>query len=95
MWYTLGLVEQDPAYRFKKSPSYISRTLTTISQFMYEHNTSLVVWPTRQQVLQHMPPHFINHQSVHSVYDGTEFFMEMPSGLEAQAIVFSPYKHHC
>lgn len=53
----------------------------------------MVVWPTRQQVLAHMPPHFLNHQNVHSVFDCTEFSTEKPSGLAAQAETWSEYKH--
>ncbi len=61
---------------------------------MYEHNQGLVCWLTREQVLLNMPPHFVDHPNVFLVGDGTEFYMEKPSGLEVQNVTWSEYKHH-
>lgn len=95
MWYRLGLLQEHLASIFKVSVSSVSRILTTWTQFIYEHSTSLVYLPLREQVLVNMPSHFINHQNVYIIYDCTEFFIEKPSGLEAQAVTWSEYKHHC
>lgn len=93
MWYRLGLVEGHLASIFKVSVSSVSRILTTWTQFIYEHAAGLVVWPSKEKVLQNIPHHFINHPRVHTIFDCTEVPMEKPSGLEAQAVTWSEYKH--
>lgn len=94
MWYRLGLLEEHLSIIFKVSTSTVSRTLITWTQFIYEHSVSLVSLPTREQVLLNLPIHFINHSNVFMVLDCTEFYMEKPSGLEAQCVTWSEYKHH-
>jgi hypothetical protein len=94
LWYRHGFVEEYLAYVFKVSVSTVSRTLTTWTQFIYEHSVDLVYYPSREEVLLNMPLHFINHINTYCVGDCTEFFMEKPSGLEAQCLTWSEYKHH-
>ena len=94
IWYRLGLVEEHLAFMFKVSIPTVSRILTTWTQFIYEHSVGLVSFPSREQVLLNLPPHFINHSNVILVLDCTEFWLEKPSGLEAQCCTWSEYKHH-
>lgn len=94
IWYRLGLVEEHLSLIFKVSIPTISRTLITWTQFIYEHSVGLVYMPSKEEVLMNMPLHFINHSNTYRVDDCTEFFLEKPSGLEAQCVTWSEYKHH-
>ena len=93
MWYRLGLLQEHLSSIFKVSVSSVSRILTTWTQFIYEHLTGFIYLPSREQVLINMPSHFVNHSNVYIIFDCTEFFVEKPSGLEAQAVTWSEYKH--
>jgi hypothetical protein len=93
MWMRLGLLLEHLGFIFKRSVSTISRIVTTWSQFMYQHNVGLVVWPTREQCLANLPIHFINHSNTYCVMDATEFRLQCPSSLEAQNVTWSEYKH--
>ncbi len=78
IWYRHGFVEEYLAFMFKMSPSTISRTLITWTQFIYEHCVGLVYMPTYGEVLMNMPLHFINHSNTYCVSDCTEIQMESP-----------------
>ena len=43
-----------------------------------------------------MPNRFkkLNYADLHSILDGTEFFIETPKNLDLQKLTWSEYKHH-
>ncbi len=76
----LGLLQEHLADIFKVSPSTVGRILTTMTQFLYEHLSSLAPWPTAEEVLINQPPHFIAHPNTFVVFDctGTELIRTEP-----------------
>ncbi len=90
----MGLLQEHLVDIFKVSQSTVSRILTTWTNFLYDHAKGLIAWPTRTQILWNLPRAFQDFRDTQIVVDCTEFFIEKPTGLLAQNITWSEYKHH-
>ena len=89
----LGLLERDLADRFGVSKSTISRIFTSWIRLLREESEPLMVWPSKEEILHHMPAAFkAKYPDVVVIIDCTEIKMECPSGLENQSPCYSYYK---
>ena len=92
----LSLLTKDLAFRFQVSPSLVSRIFTTWIKLMAKELAVLTIWPSSQQVRVTLPESFKRlYPKTRTIIDCSEVFMETPSSLEAQACLWSDYKHHC
>ena len=92
----LGSLNEDLAFRFDISIGLTSQIVFTWIRLMALDLQFLIKWLSRHDVRVNLPeifrkyfPHCI------SIIDCTEFFVETPSSIEAQAALWSEYKHHC
>ena len=93
----LGLLVEDLAFRFMVSPSTVSRTLITWIKLMSKVlGEAFVIFPSRDQIRAWMPPSFRKfYPKARCIIDCAEIRCETPSSLEAQAQMYSNYKHAC
>ena len=90
-----GLLEKDLAYRAGISVSHFSRIFITWIDFLHTRFRAFPIWPSKETVLETMPPCFLEtYPSTRVIIDATEIFMEMPSSLRSQSETYSSYKHH-
>ena len=92
----LGLLTTDLADRFNISlglASAIFSTWVKASSSLLKH---MVFVPNKDVIVQTMPNRFkkLNYADLHSILDGTEFFIETPKNLDLQKLTWSEYKHH-
>jgi hypothetical protein len=71
MWLRLGTLQEQLADMFFTSVPTVSRVITTWVNFMYDHMTSLIAWPTREQILINLPKSFRAHPNTRTVVDAT------------------------
>ena len=90
----LNLLHESLADMFYVSVSTVSRILNTWVNFCYDHSLSLVTWPSKERIMQCLPPHFKDYPNCSIILDCTEIFIEKPSSLSAQWQTWSEYKHH-
>ena len=89
----LGILERDLSDRFGVSQSTVSRILTSCIRLLREELEPLVCWPTKEQIVGHMPPTFkAKYPDVVVFIDCTEIKMETPSALDNQSACYSHYK---
>ena len=92
----VGLLVPDLAFRFNVSTGLISSIFTTWIKLMRKELGWLIIWPTRPDTRKSLPECFKKwFPKVRCIIDCTEFFIETPSSLDAQAMCWSEYKHHC
>ena len=91
----LNLGTQDLGYRFKVSPSCISKTFHDIMHIMYVR-MKFILWPEREELQMSMPMEFRKYfgVKVSIIIDCFEIFIDRPSNLLARAETWSSYKHH-
>lgn len=88
-----GLYEHDLANRFNVSVGTVSNVIITWSNFIYIRLGSLNIWPTKEQVKEHMPHSFkAKYPSTRVIIDCTEIKVEMPSSLLLKSQTYSHYK---
>lgn len=91
----LGLLTEYLAHIFKVSPSVVSSVIFSWLRLMALDLRFLISWPNRIQVSRNLPDSFRKYyKKCRVIIDCTEFFIETPSSLEAQALCWSEYKHH-
>ncbi|XP_022345962.2 uncharacterized protein LOC111138337 [Crassostrea virginica] len=91
----LGLFTSDIADRFHISESTFSKYFSTWISFLFYELKSLNPFPTRDIVNRTMPLSFKSkYSSVRVILDCTELFIQRPSSLVNQSLMFSNYKHH-
>ena len=91
----LGLLTDDLAFRFQVSGGKISQTLITWIKLLSKELSCLIVWPSKARVKSTLPNCFKKlYPNVRTIIDCTEIFMEKPSCLEVQALLWSDYKQH-
>lgn len=91
----LGLLTEYLAHIFKVSPSVVSSVIFSWLRLMALDLQFLISWPNRIQVSRNLPDSFRKYyKRCRVIIDCTEFFIETPSSLEAQALCWSEYKHH-
>ena len=62
--------------------------------FMYCKFREVSIWPTRDVLNDKMPSSFKDYPTTRIVIDATEIFIEQPSSLVDQQLMFSSYKNH-
>ena len=91
----LGLLSQDLQDRFKIS-SYLCSTI--FSTWLRALSQTIGKWcvfiPDQGTLNLTKPPHFNTVNNLHSIIDGTEFFIETPKDHKCQKQTWSSYKHH-
>ena len=82
-------------YRFGVSTSTASRVFTTWLDVTYIRLSTLIRWPSREELWKTMPLSFREHfgTKVTIIIDCFEVFCDKPSNLLARAATFSTYKH--
>lgn len=92
----LNLGTQDLGYRFKVSPSCVSKIFLDVIHIMYVRMKCLILWPEREELQMSMPMEFRKHfgVKVSIIIDGFEIFIDRPSDLLARAETWSNYEHH-
>ena len=92
----LNLGIQDLGYRFKVSPSCVSKIFLDMIHIMYVRMKCLISWPDREELQMSMPMEFRKYfgVKVSIIIDCFEIFIDRPSNLLARAETWSNYKHH-
>ena len=93
----LGILTEDIAFRFQVSPGKVSQILITWIKLLSKESACLIVLPSKFQVRATLPDCFKRlYPKCRMIIDCTEVFMETPSSLEVQALLWwSDYKSHC
>lgn len=92
----LGIMHEDLAWRFSVSSSRVSQVIITWIKLLSKEMSCLIVWPSKEQVHATLPDSFKRFfPKTRVIIDCTEIFVETPSSLEIQALLWSDYKHHC
>ena len=91
----LGLLEQDLAERFRVSQATVSRyTITWINLMYHVFKEKLARFPSQHIVQKYMPSVFQEkYPATRVIIDATEFSVDRPTSLVAQAASFSSYKN--
>ena len=84
------------AYRFRISPSTVSRIFLKWLKQMNLRLSNLIMWPERDDLRKTMPTCFQETfgKKVAIIIDCFEIFLDRPSNLQARASTWSNYKHH-
>lgn len=91
----LGLINEDPAFRFMVSSATVSSVFVTWIKLMCKELSVLIIWPSKQQVKSTLPACFKKlYPKVRCIIDCFECFTEIPSRLNLAAALWSEYKHH-
>jgi hypothetical protein len=89
----LDLYEDDLAYRFGVTQSYVSTLLNSWLPFLSAQLQTLISWPTT--TIGPTTDAFCHLPNTVAIIDCTEIFIERPSRLETQKMAYSEYKSHC
>ncbi|XP_078364336.1 uncharacterized protein LOC144648737 [Oculina patagonica] len=91
----LGLLQNHLADIFSISQSSVSKIFTTWINLLYHvFKEILIIWPSKAQILKHMPKSFSKYPRTRVIIDCTEFFIEKSTQPSAQKITWSDYKSH-
>ncbi len=91
----LGLFHEDLAWRFCVSSSRVTQIIATWIKLLSKELSCLIIWPSKGQIHATMPDSFKRlYPKTRVIIDCTEIFVETPSSLEVQALLWSEYKHH-
>ena len=89
----VGLFELDLSYRFKISIGTVSNIIISWSNFLYLRFGSLCIWPSKEDIIEHMPESFKQkYPNTRVIIDATEIKVEMPSSLMLKSQTYSNYK---
>ena len=92
----LALLVEDLAFRFRIAESTVSKYFATWIKLCRKELSVLIIWPSKEQIQQSLPSCFKKeYPEVRTIIDCSEIFVETPSSLEVQAVLWSDYKHHC
>ncbi|XP_069122756.1 uncharacterized protein [Argopecten irradians] len=90
-----GFLSEDLAVRFNIHASSVSRKVITWANFLYFFLGSLSIWPSKENIVQHMPRDFqLLYPNTRIIIDCTEIFTERPSSIALASKTFSSYKSH-
>ncbi|XP_073687189.1 uncharacterized protein [Garra rufa] len=92
----LGLTHKDLAFRFHCSCATISTIFHDWLNIMSQRFSSLIHWPSREEIKNNLPALFRNppFNSVRCIIDCSEIFIDRPTSLSARAMTYSNYKSH-
>ncbi|XP_019638973.1 PREDICTED: uncharacterized protein LOC109480957 [Branchiostoma belcheri] len=80
---------------FGISQGLCSKIVNTWIPFLASHLKSLIFWPAKETILQHMPPGLgKKYPQLRCTIDCTEIFIEKPRLLTLQQNTWSDYKRH-
>ena len=83
---------EDLAVRFKIHISSVSRKIITWTNHLYFLLGGITIWPSRENILEHMPQDFrILYPNTRVIIDCTEIFTEKLSSLALTSRTFSSY----
>ncbi len=90
----LGLTHKDLAFRFHCSCATISTIFHEWLNIMAQRFTSLIHWPSREEIKNNIPALFRSppFNSVRCIC--SEIFIDWPTSLSARAMTYSNYKSH-
>ena len=89
----LGSLDQDLADKFGVAQSTVSRNTVTWANFLYCILGSQNIWPSKQQLQEHIPKAFVpRYENVRVVLDCTELRVQSPSSLVMNSELYSNYK---
>ena len=92
----LGMVNGVLAWMFGVSPDLVSQIFFTWVRLVSLDLAFMIKWPSRVELRKNLPDVFRKYfPKCIAIVDCTEFFVETPSCLENQAMLWSEYKHHC
>ena len=90
-----GLFERDLAHRFGVSVSTVSDVFVTWANYLYIMLGSLPVWPSKENVKEHLPDSFKGrYENVRGILDCTELKCELPRDYQKHSEMYSDYKSH-
>ena len=91
----LGLMGRHLANLFSVSQSQVSRIFTTWICFLSSaFKETLVLWPHKEEIKQHLPRSFKKYPNTRVIIDCTEMFIEKPTAPYVQRATWSEYKGH-
>ena len=90
----LGLLNQDLSDRFKISVGLTSSIIASWLKAASAILGPMVYVPDKENITSTLPKRFRTMPDMHSILDGTEFFIETPKNLDLQKLTWSEYKHH-
>uniref|UniRef100_A0A673L1Z4 DDE Tnp4 domain-containing protein n=1 Tax=Sinocyclocheilus rhinocerous TaxID=307959 RepID=A0A673L1Z4_9TELE len=92
----LGLTHKDLAFRFHCSCATISTIFHDWLNIMAQRFTSLIHWPSREEIKKNLPTLFRSppFNAVRCIIDCSEIFIDRPTSLSARAMTYSNYKSH-
>ncbi|XP_078591819.1 uncharacterized protein LOC144870920 [Branchiostoma floridae x Branchiostoma japonicum] len=80
---------------FGISEGLCSNIINTWIPMLASHLKSLIFWPAKEAILQHMPPALgKKYPQLRCTIDCTEIFIQRPRRLELQQLTWSDYKKH-
>ena len=92
----LGLLNEDLAWRFDVSASLTCQIVFTWVRLISLDLSFMIKWPSRLDIRRNLPDIFRKYfPNCVCIIDCTELFIETPSSLDVQAVMWSEYKHHC
>eukprot|EP00112_Aurelia_sp_Birch-Aquarium-sp1_P002531 Seg128.5 transcript_id=Seg128.5/GoldUCD/mRNA.D3Y31 product="Protein ALP1-like" protein_id=Seg128.5/GoldUCD/D3Y31 len=92
----LGLLNDDLAWRFDVSASLTCQIFFTWVRLISLDPSFMIKWPSRLDIRRNLPDIFKKYfPNCVCIIDCTELFIETPSSLDVQAVMWSEYKHHC
>ena len=90
----LGLLNEDLSDRFKISEGLVSSIFTSWLKVSATLLQPSIFIPDKEKITSTRPSRFSTSPDIHSILDGTEFFIETPKNHDSQRITWSDYKHH-
>jgi hypothetical protein len=89
----LGTFDKELADNYHVSESTVGRIITTWVNYLYFLLGSVPLWPSKQQVLAHMPDAFkCEYPNTRVILDCTEIWVQRPSSLVLNTEFYSHYK---
>lgn len=90
----LALLNKDLADRFKISVGLTSNIIASWLKAASAALRPIVYVPDEDKISNTLRKRFKSLPKMHSILDGTEFFIETPKNLDLQKLTWSEYKHH-
>lgn len=77
---------------FNVSLGHFSQIFNTWVKFLAQEFRSLVFWPNKETIKEHLPQSLKQYPNLRCTIDCTEVFIDRPRHLELQALTWSDYK---
>lgn len=90
----LGSLDQELSNEFNISTSTVGRIFKTWINYLYVVLGSLPLWPSKQQIKDHLPQVFNPYPNTRVILDCTEIWVQTPSSLYLNSEFYSHYKGH-